>query len=318
MKSQGARKSSSKSKETTQEKDDPADIGAALFGVSSASTSTSANPFSTTSASSSSPSNPFASASSLAAKPAQKTSETISALSETFASKARISADPPSTLNSTPLPHEPWPAQSSFPKPFTNYSLDAEYETLDEPSTPEIPTQARVDGDAEIGESSNSGAGGTAEDKQLFESSMDKTFQRFADRLAQNPEQVLRYEIGGQPLLYSSSDPVGKLFDSYANASFGIKVTKGSWTSNGGSASGMPRCQNCGAERVFELQLVPHTITVLEEDEDVGLDGMDWGTVILGVCGKDCSPKNVDEGEVGYLEEWVGVQWEELAAKKSD
>jgi pre-rRNA-processing protein TSR4 len=56
---------------------------------------------------------------------------------------------------------------------------------------------------------------------------------------------------------------------------------------------------------------------VLEEDEDVGLEGMDWGTIILGVCSKDCMPRDTREGQVEYLEEWVGVQWEELAPKKS-
>jgi pre-rRNA-processing protein TSR4 len=52
------------------------------------------------------------------------------------------------------------------------------------------------------------------------------------------------------------------------------------------------------------------------EEEELGLDGMDWGTVILGVCGLDCSPSGTGEGDVGYAEEWVGVQWEELAEKR--
>jgi pre-rRNA-processing protein TSR4 len=76
----------------------------------------------------------------------------------------------------------------------------------------------------------------------------------------------------------------------------------------------MPKCKNCGAERVFEVQLTPHAITELEGDS-MSIDGMDWGTIILGVCGKDCTASDVGEGEVGYLEEWVGVQWEELAKK---
>lgn len=163
----------------------------------------------------------------------------------------------------------------------------------------------------------DAGAGGSIkieEEKQLFESSMDKTFQRFADRLAQNPEQVLRYEFGGQPLLYSSTDIISKMLDPHHNSgSSGSKITTGHGET---TTNGIPPCQNCGAERVFELQLVPHAITVLEEDGDAGLDGMDWGTVILGVCSKDCTPRDTREGEVGYLEEWVGVQWEELATKK--
>ena len=40
---------------------------------------------------------------------------------------------------------------------------------------------------------------------------------------------------------------------------------------------------------------------------------MEWGTVILGVCGADCAPRGAAPGRAGYLEEWVGVQWEEVA-----
>lgn len=143
--------------------------------------------------------------------------------------------------------------------------------------------------------------------EKLFESSMDKVFQKFADRLSQNPEQVLRYELAGAPLLYSTTDAVGKLL---SPASGSGKVT----TANG-AASRIPRCTNCGAERTFEVQLTPHAITVLEEEE-LSLEGMEWGTVIMGVCSKDCSPRDVEGGTVGYLEEWVGVQWEELQKRR--
>lgn len=139
--------------------------------------------------------------------------------------------------------------------------------------------------------------------ERLFESSMDKTFQKFADRVGQNDEQVLRYELGGTPLLYSTNDAVGKLLSPPSGA---VKVT---------TTSRIPRCTNCGAERVFEVQLIPHAIAVLEEEE-LSLEGMEWGTVIMGVCSKDCPSKDVEEGKVGYLEEWVGVQWEELQKRR--
>jgi len=148
------------------------------------------------------------------------------------------------------------------------------------------------------------GSGGPSkEDKDVFESTIDKTFQKFADRLAQNPEQVIRYEFKGEPLLYSKTDAVGRLLSGKEGSG---KV---------GVNRGMPRCGNCGEKRVFEVQLVPHAIMELECDEG-GLDGMDWGTVILGVCGGDCSPRDVEAGKVGYLEEWIGAQWEELGGKR--
>jgi pre-rRNA-processing protein TSR4 len=158
-----------------------------------------------------------------------------------------------------------------------------------------------------------SGSGGGKEDKEIFESSIDKTFQKFADRVGQNPEQVLRYEFKGKPLLYSDTDAVGKLLAPHSEnaTSSNAKVT----TSGSRSGAGLPRCNTCGADRVFELQLTPHAITELEAEE-MSIDGMEWGTIILGVCSKDCKPSDVAEEEVAYIEEWVGVQWEEVASKK--
>ncbi|KAF7544741.1 hypothetical protein G7046_g9724 [Stylonectria norvegica] len=127
-------------------------------------------------------------------------------------------------------------------------------------------------------------------DREAFESAMDATFQKFADRLAQNPDQAIRYEFAGTPLLYSKKDAVGQ------------KLTRG----------GIPSCGNCGAKRVFEVQLTPNAIAELEAD-DLSLEGMEWGTVIVGVCESDCRPRGTELGEAGYLEEWAGVQWEELA-----
>lgn len=64
---------------------------------------------------------------------------------------------------------------------------------------------------------------------------------------------------------------------------------------------------------MFELQLTPQAIAELEAEE-MSLEGMDWGSVILGVCSADCLPRGLEVGQVGYLEEWVGVQWEEMGA----
>ncbi|KXS97605.1 hypothetical protein AC578_5763 [Pseudocercospora eumusae] len=273
-------------------------LGESLFGVAKSNPSTSANPFASPSANGAA-SNPFASASSLAAKPPQKP-ETSESLPQTFAEKAKISSpsDAPTAETQAAGPQEPWPEKSTFPPPYPAYYLDADKEYID-PEPPAQPStqNIRVDNDA--------GEGSSASNQELFESSMDKTFQKFADRLSQNPEQILRYEYAGQPLLYSRSDAVGKLLDP-AHADQKVKT----------SATGkIPRCKNCGAERVFEMQLTPHAITELEAEEE-GLDGMDWGTILFGVCGMDCQQKGVKEGEVGYVEEWVGVQWEELAKQK--
>ena len=167
------------------------------------------------------------------------------------------------------------------------------------------------------------GARGKDDEKDAFESTIDKTFQRFADRLAQNPEQVLRYEFGGGPLLYSKDDTVGRVFShqqapSASNENKKITTTTIAHSSGGNGIGGvvnrLPRCPNCSSPRVFELQLVPHAIAELEVEEE-GLEGMEWGTVILGVCERDCAERGVQGGEWGWVEEWVGVQWEEVGGK---
>jgi len=315
------------------------DLGAALFGGNSSFTASdnpvsaslqSLNPFSASFTS------PFSSApgalSSLAAKPAQPPIDPSSLennatnLPETFAQKARITIAPPRSPSTSQIPIPiPWPAPSVFPTPYPLYHLDADYEYLSSPSSTK-PNGTHhttfMDTDPIPSNTDNNSSGGR-EDTDPYESSHDRTFQNFADTLAQNPEQVLRYDFGGQPLLYSRTDPVGKLFSSNA-ASGNSKITTS--TTATPAQGRIPRCQNCGAARVFELQLTPHAITELEAEEDGVVaeagDGMEWGSVVLSVCEQDCyGPAGADGGDgddygaVRYYEEWVGVQWEELVVR---
>lgn len=272
-------------------------LGETLFGAKGlGSSSGSANPFST---SSSAPSNPFASPSSnpfsspekTEQKPAETsaestTEEAAKELPKTFAET--LSLNNPQA-SGPPPPSEPWPEEKDMPAPFPiSYLADADYETLD----PTPPPVAQATATMDLDDPASSGGG--KEDREVFESSMDSDFQKFADRLAQNPEQVIRYEFGGQPLLFSKKDAVGKLL----------------------SGSGrMPRCGNCGSGRAFEVQLTPNAIAELEAEE-MSLEGMDWGTIAVGVCEADCQARGVLEGEAGYLEEWAGVQWEELSSRQ--
>jgi pre-rRNA-processing protein TSR4 len=208
---------------------------------------------------------------------------------ETSASKLRISSTPPKLIPHTP--EDTWPPDSAFPKPFTCLHLDAEYESL-VPEKAQIPSTSSLS-NIQAQYVDEDGAASNGLDKDLFESSLDKTFLKFSDRLAQNPEQVLRYEWKGTPLLYSATDNVGRRL-----AASNTKTK---------TAAGMPRCESCGAERVFEMQLVPGAIVALEE-EDVNLEeGMEWGTIIVGVCERNCG----EFGAVVFKEEWCGVQWEE-------
>ncbi|KAM0327238.1 hypothetical protein ACHAQA_006373 [Verticillium albo-atrum] len=298
-----------KKAEANKPKNDGPGLGDALFGAKSGASggnpfASSANPFSSNSAGSGASSNPFGSASSsnpfaspsATPKPDAPKTETPKAeevtpkdLSKTFAETLSLNntqkpAGPP------PAP-EPWPESAKLPKPYpVSYLSEADYEIL-EPEPPAVPQNVSM----EVDDTPGDAGPGSGLDKDVFESSMDAMFQKFADRLAQNPDQSIRYEFGGQPLIYSKKDAVGKVLTAAAAV----------------GRSGMPGCGNCGAGRVFEVQMTPQAITELESEE-LGLEGMDWGTVIVGVCEADCQERTVGDGEAGYLEEWCGVQWEEL------
>jgi pre-rRNA-processing protein TSR4 len=306
-------------KETTQPKEVPAPkpassgLGEALFGVKPGAASgptTRSNPFMTSSTpalnpfapktSTPAPVNPFAKPQPNPATPSPAPLDLEKATTElpkTFAETLNLNNPQPTP---TPIPSEPWPETSAQPTPYPiRWLADAEYETLD-PTPPPI-AQATATMDIDSAEGGSSGGGGK-EDKEVFESSMDNTFQKFADRVGQNPEQCIRYEFCGQPLLYAKGDAVSKMLHPGSEG----KVT---------TARGMPRCGNCGAGRVFEVQLMPQAIEELESEEE-GMEGMDWGTVIVGVCEKDCQERGVGVGQGGYVEEWAGVQWEELTVKR--
>ncbi|RAL61950.1 hypothetical protein DID88_002439 [Monilinia fructigena] len=173
------------------------------------------NPFSTAAGGNTS-SNPFAAAglstSELAAKPPQvpspspepTSSETPKdTLPKTFASALSLNNPQSQPSSSTPPPQEPWPTTSlptSYP---LFYLVDADYEPSIKnlclhPLKPQSSTILPTHHPAE------------KKIKKSSKSTHDTTFQKFADRLSQNPEQVIRYEFRGSPLLYSKTDSVGK------------------------------------------------------------------------------------------------------------
>lgn len=301
-------------------------LGEKLFGVQrgafGAPGGAGANPFSTTGgAAASGMSNPFAKPASggmanpfsIPAAPAQapdaipaKSAEDAAKdLPRTFAETLSLNNTQATTTTSTKPPqpaYEPWPPESDLSAPYpVSYLAEADYETLD--PLP-LPTQnvsvSNMDVDDGGGGAGGSGGGGK-EDKNVFESTIDSTFQKFADRLSQNPEQCIRYEFGGAPLLFSRTDAVGRLLHD---------------DGAGEMAGALPRCAGCGGRRAFEVQLTPRAIVELEEGEGTDvLEGMDWGTVLVGVCERDCTPGGA-EGEAVYVQEWVGVQWEELTARR--
>lgn len=127
----------------------------------------------------------------------------------------------------------------------------------------------------------------------------DKYFENFSNTVKHNPGQVLRYNLGGTPLLYSGRDDIAKKFL--------------------GGAFNVPKPGfNPSSERQFEIQLMPKAIIDLEniKDDEVNiadiLNGMSWGTIIVCTDVEDYVPEDsLDSNRVAYIEEWCGVQWEE-------
>jgi len=295
----------SKREEDTSASKQQQNLGSQLFGGSPPPSSSNGNPFST---SSQPQSNTFTTSSTrdgntnlfseLAAKSPQPPTQS-------FADKLKISSSPPQAAaqKQEEAPPDPWPAEDDFPKPFPHFYLDAESEYLDPnpAANSDGPSTSRItDLDPDPSTSSSS----TAE-KDLYESPHDKTFDHFTLTLSQNPEQILRYEFKGTPLLYSSTDSTATHFV-LPGHHLHQKVK------TAGPVKGLPGCQHCGASRVFEFQLVPYLIYELEKDDEEAMkldggEGMEWGTILVGSCGRNCG----GEGKVVFREEWAGVQWEE-------
>ncbi|ODV90276.1 hypothetical protein CANCADRAFT_2009 [Tortispora caseinolytica NRRL Y-17796] len=185
-----------------------------------------------------------------------------------------------------------WPTD---PRPFPGFFLVVEKERL---SKNPVPADHKIDlskikiEDDDDNDPINESSRGQIESLD----NSDKAFRNFADRVAQNPDQVIRYNRGGDPLIYSDRDALTKPL---ASGSF-------------------PPCPLCKSPRQFELQLMPQAIQELEFDLplDEILNGMDWGSIYVATCSKDCVFAKDDSQKVWYTEEWVGVQWEEQITKR--
>ena len=131
----------------------------------------------------------------------------------------------------------------------------------------------------------------------------DACFTRFRHRLSHHPEQVLRYERGGQPLWVSSQHQL--------------------------AAADMPRCERCGGRRRFECQILPQLLYYCnrqsateaeaaaaaaagaqqQEQERVQQamrawrDSLDFGSLFVYTCDDSCG-----DGEKEYMREFVYVQ----------
>ncbi|NXC20673.1 PDD2L protein, partial [Corythaeola cristata] len=105
--------------------------------------------------------------------------------------------------------------------------------------------------------------------------SRDYTFHKFMKRISVCHEQILRYSWGGQPLFITCPP---------ANVNKGI-----------------PACSNCGSNRIFEFQLMPALVSMLQSDSDLSVE---FGTVLVYTCERSCWPTNHQTP----LEEFIFLQ----------
>jgi pre-rRNA-processing protein TSR4 len=152
---------------------------------------------------------------------------------------------------------------------------------------------------------------------------------------------VYRYELGGIPVPFASDDLSKQLFPLSPGESASTTVTKAAFNVQNPpsrrdfNAASIPSCPHCNSRRVFEYQLMPNLINILGRDLSTGGEdvpttneqrkeavrqllkgdpdgrGMEWGTILVFTCEKDCciGPGN-KEKQGAWTEELVLVHWD--------
>jgi pre-rRNA-processing protein TSR4 len=102
----------------------------------------------------------------------------------------------------------------------------------------------------------------------------DRYFKRFMRVVGRRPDQVMRYARHSQPLRPSDH----------------VKL-----------ASDIPNCEMCGGKRSFELQLMPHLLSLMDVDSLKA--SIDWATVCVYTCAASC-----DTSKKGFAQEFLTKQ----------
>ncbi|XP_011191300.2 programmed cell death protein 2 [Zeugodacus cucurbitae] len=102
----------------------------------------------------------------------------------------------------------------------------------------------------------------------------DKFFRKFKKEVSKDPDQILRYKRGGNPLWIAN---VEQTF---------------------GQNPEIPNCELCDSVRRFEFQVMPQMLNLLKDDH------LDWGVLAVYACSKSC---NIP-ADKGYVAEYVVKQ----------
>lgn len=100
----------------------------------------------------------------------------------------------------------------------------------------------------------------------------DKVFQQFKKIISAEPDQVIRYQRGGEPLWIANVENTVK-----------------------SQLEGLPSCTQCGGPRQFEFQIMPQMLVQLSDEH------LDWGILAVYTCLRSCQIE-------GYVEEHVVKQ----------
>lgn len=99
----------------------------------------------------------------------------------------------------------------------------------------------------------------------------DEVFTQFRAKIEEYPDQVIRYDHGGQILYISDHTEIKDI----------------------------PKCSTCNGERQFEFQIMPQLLNFLHFKDTV--NSLDWGIIAIFTCKQSC----VQEG---YITEYVWKQ----------
>ena len=114
---------------------------------------------------------------------------------------------------------------------------------------------------------------------------LSKTFKTFLKQVDKDPQQVIRYEWMGKPLLYNDQPILSP-----------------------------PPCPYCHSKRVFEFQMMPNLMNYIPRESIKVISNVDefnqskyWGTILVYSCMKDCHKEG---SELFYAQEHVAIQLE--------
>ncbi|KAM5166276.1 programmed cell death protein 2 isoform 1-T1 [Callospermophilus lateralis] len=151
--------------------------------------------------------------------------------------------------------------------------LFPEFEIVIETEEEIVPEVVEKEEDFEITGSMDEALEEELDSMAKHESREDNIFQKFKAQIALEPEQILRYGRGTEPIWISGE--------------------------NIPQEEDIPNCP-CGAKRIFEFQVMPQLLNHLKADR-LG-KSVDWGILAVFTCAENCSLGT------GYTEEFVWKQ----------